>query len=82
VLDNLTQGREIDPSEYLPDDEVDATFARLLGEAPETDRAKLNALNPDERRKVAKLYLDQKKDDEPSPLDAADNRTVKCHPRL
>lgn len=66
VRDTARQRTEAAPDDYLPDDEVDTVFAILLDKAKPTERAKLNALNDEGRRALAKAYQEQNYDHEPS----------------
>lgn len=64
VADNIPSQREQDPAvDGLPDDEADLIFAELLQEdITREQRADLNAMDPERRREMAKLYLQQKAD--------------------
>jgi hypothetical protein len=68
VRDNTRQTTEPGPDQVLPDDDVDATMARLIDQARPDERAKLNALDDAGRRALVATYLSQNLDDEPSPL--------------
>jgi hypothetical protein len=69
VKDNTRQTTEPAPDEVVPDDEVDNIMAILMDKAKPGERAALNAMNPDERRELARAFQAQNRDDEPSPLD-------------
>jgi hypothetical protein len=62
VVDNA-RGRQADPSDVLPDEDVDLIMARLIeqAETPEK-RASLNAMDENGRRELARLALEQDKD--------------------
>lgn len=68
VRDNTRQTTEPAPENVLPDDDVDATMARLIDQAKPDERAKLNALDDAGRRALVATYQSQNLDDEPSPL--------------
>jgi hypothetical protein len=55
VTASTPQNREPDPSELIEDRDVDIVFARLLDEGTPEDRARLNAMSRDDRRKLAEL---------------------------
>ena len=61
VLESVPSDRESDPADAVPDDEVDRTMHKLVEQAktPE-ERAKLNALNYEQRREMVGLVLEQK----------------------
>lgn len=85
VADNARQTTEPDPSEVLPDDDVETVMAKLIDQAKPGEREKLNAMNAKERRALAKTYLEQARDVEPSPLDGdapGRRRQVKQHKRV
>jgi hypothetical protein len=69
VRDNTRQTTEPAPDDVLPDDDVDATMARLIDQARPDERAKLNALDDAGRRALVATYQSQNRDDEPSPLE-------------
>ena len=81
VADNVRQSVEPDPADVLPTSEVDDVMAMLIQEAKPNERAKLNAMGPDERRKLAVAYRSQEKDSEPSPLTDG-LRKVKAHKQV
>lgn len=68
VLDNMEQAVESDPSEAITDDDVNAIMTKLIEQAKPGERAKLNALGPEEQRSMAETYQKQNLDIEPSPL--------------
>ena len=63
VADNTPCTREGDPADYLPDDDVDREFNRLLQEATPEGRAQLNAYSPKQRREIARMSISQRNDD-------------------
>jgi hypothetical protein len=63
VTDNTPTPGEPDPSEVLPDDDVDAVMAQLIDQAKPDERAMLNALDADDRRQIAQAFVEQQKDD-------------------
>lgn len=69
VVDNTRQQKEADPSNVMPDEEVDRVMGRLIEKAAPEKRANLNALNAEERRTLATEYHAQGLDNEPSPLE-------------
>lgn len=85
VKDNTRQATEPAPDNVLPDDDVDATMARLIDQARPDERAKLNALDDAGRRALVATYQSQNLDDEPSPLEpdkpGERPRKVKHHKR-
>jgi DNA-directed RNA polymerase specialized sigma24 family protein len=78
VLHDAEQTTEHDPSETIPDDDVDIILTKLMEEAKPEERAKLNELGPEERRSLAKTYLQQCSDNEPSPL-TGDSAGLRAH---
>lgn len=68
VLDKTEQAVESDPSEAVPDNEINVIMARLIEQAKPGERAKLNALGPEEQRSMAEICQKQNLDFEPSPL--------------
>lgn len=70
VKDNTRQTTEPAPDDVLPNDDVDATMARLINQARPDERAKLNALNEAERRALVAECQKQNLDIEPSPLES------------
>ena len=48
---------------------TDNAMRRLIEEAAPEEKARLHRLSEDERRKLAKLYYEQNRDREPSPLE-------------
>jgi hypothetical protein len=68
VIDQTLDGRTADPADYVPEDEVNAALAKLIDEAPDKERAKINSLDEEDQRRLARVYVAQQKDDEPSPL--------------
>lgn len=86
VIDNTRQTTEPAPDDVLPDDDVDATMARLINQARPDERAKLNALDDAGRRALVATYQSQNLDDEPSPLKpdkpGERPRNVKQHKRV
>ncbi len=68
VTDNTRQATETDPSDVMPDDDVDTLMAKLIEQAEPKERARLNELTDEQRRNLAKAYSEQKRDAEPSPL--------------
>lgn len=75
VMDQTPNERERDPADVLPADEVDDVMSKLIQEAttPE-ERAKLNALGQDERRKMAEVCSEHFKDPEYEPPDLSDGK--------
>jgi len=63
VTDSVCQAKEADPADMLSDKDVDSAMARLIEEADREERARLNALNPEDQRKAAQLYYEQRHDD-------------------
>ena len=62
VTDNHAQTREADPSDALEDQDVDVAMQYLMEGAAPSERAKIEALDPPERRKLATLaYRDPDK---------------------
>jgi len=58
--DSTPSRREPDPADYLSDDDVDRTMAKLIQQTDDPEkRAELNRLDDDGRRKLAKLCLEQ-----------------------
>lgn len=63
VADNAVDLREADPAVTgLPDDEIDRIMASLIEQAKPDELAKLNELNEEGRREMAKLYMEQQQD--------------------
>lgn len=85
VRGNARQATEPAPDDVLPDDDVDATMARLIDQAKPAERAKLNALDDAGRRALVATCQSQNLDDEPSPLEpdkpGVRPRKVKQHKR-
>lgn len=85
VRDNTRQTTEPAPDDVLPDDDVDATMARLIDQAMPDERAKLNALDDAGRRALVAAVQAHNLDDEPSPLESDKPgerpRKVKQHKR-
>ncbi len=69
VRDNARQTTEPAPDDLLPDDDIQATMARLIDQAKPDERAKLNALDDAGRRALVATYQSQNLDDELSPLE-------------
>jgi hypothetical protein len=69
VLDNARQTAEPAPDDFLPQDDVDATIARLIEHANADERAKLNALDDAGRRKLVATYHAHNMDEERSPME-------------
>ena len=62
------QTKEPAPDEFLSDDEVDVTMDMLIAQARPDERVKLNALDREDRRALARTYRAQRRDMDPSPL--------------
>lgn len=58
VLDNAAQRRERDPSDYLPDDDVELEFRRVLEMAGPEELAKLHAMTPAQKRQLVEIIPD------------------------
>ena len=69
VVGSAPQSREPDPSDVVLKEEVDIIMARLIQQAAPEERAELNALDADGRRKLALAYRQQGQDYEPSSAD-------------
>jgi hypothetical protein len=69
VKANTRQTKEPAPDDVLLDEDMDATFAKLIDQAKPAHREQLNAMPHSQRRELVKAYLSQNLDDEPSPLD-------------
>lgn len=82
VLDTSRQNTESDPANLLPDEDVDAVMAKLINEAGPDERANLNALDKDDRRKLVETYLAQSLDTEPSPLEETQKERIKQYGRV
>lgn len=84
-LNNTLQTKEPDPSDVLPEDEVDTLMAQLINKAKPAERAELNALDAAGRRRVAAMAQSHNLHYEPSPLDpdkpGSPPRKVKHHKR-
>lgn len=86
ALENAS-AREADSiPEGLTDDEVEAILQQIVADAKEPDKARVRAMNPDARRRLAENYRAQQRDKEPSPLSPDDPgrppRKVRQHPRV
>ena len=62
VADNARQATEPDPSDVLPDDDVNKMMNKLIQEAKPTERAQLHALDADERRTLVETVHAQNRD--------------------
>jgi len=62
VTDTTVSRQEDNPADRPLDDEVDQIMGQLIEQAKPDERAKLNELNNEGRRKMAKLYLEQQGD--------------------
>jgi len=62
VADNMADPRAVDPSDYLPDDDVNITMRELIEQAEPEERAKLNAMSDDQKRNLVRLYTEQQAD--------------------
>ena len=69
VTDNTAHTAVNDPSDVLPNDDIDIVMRRLIEEAEPEERARLNEMNKDEKRELVKVYYEQHRDLEPSPLE-------------
>jgi hypothetical protein len=85
VIDNARQTAEAAPHDVLLDDERDAALAQLMDKHPES-RAEINAMSDEGKAKAAKLWIEQRADAEPSPLEpdkpGERPRTVRQHKRV
>lgn len=81
VTDSAVQHVEANPADGLPQDEVDAVMDELIDQAKPEQRADLHALNAEGRQRLVKIFYEQKLDEEPSPLDEADQK-IRCHKRM
>lgn len=68
VRDNARQTKELAPDDVLLDDERDAALSQLMDKHPET-RAEVNAMSDDDKARTARLWIEQRADSEPSPLE-------------
>ena len=82
VTDSMSQTREPDPAATLSAEDVDAAMAKLIDEARPDDRARLNAMDEDERNRLARAYIEQQRDNEPSSLGDSGSRAVRHHKRV
>ncbi len=77
------QTTEPSPSDVLPEDDVETAMNLLIQNAKPKERARLNALNDDERRSLVATLNEQNLDQELSPLEpdkpGKRPRTVKQH---
>jgi len=58
VTDNAEQIREVDPAKAAQVDDTDIVLSRLIDEAQPEERARINGMSDDERRKLAALLRD------------------------
>jgi hypothetical protein len=58
LIDNTAQSREADPAMEAEADDVDIVFARLIQEARPEERAQLNDMDSEQRRKIIALLRD------------------------
>lgn len=59
AFQNTPQARELDPANIIEDGDIDAAMAYLLDQAGPDERARINAMSPAERRKLAEtVYQD------------------------
>jgi len=65
TFDSTPQGRESDPADMLQEDDVNTALAYLLNQAGPDERARINALTPAERRRLAEtVYRDPDKEEQ------------------
>ena len=69
IADNAEQTREPGPADALPDEDVDNALARLIEQAEPSERARLSNMSPEQRREVARLFLEQTKEPDSEPPD-------------
>jgi hypothetical protein len=69
VTDNMVQKTERNPASFEPKNDIDVAMAKLIDEADDDRRAKLNAMSPDEQRDLIMAIQDSDRDYDPSPLD-------------
>ena len=50
------------PADVLPDDDVDRIMARLIEQAKPEERARINGMDDNQRRELARTYLAQDRD--------------------
>jgi hypothetical protein len=85
IADDTAQSREAPPEDALPDEEVDAIMDHLMDRAAEPEREKMRRKDAAERRELARTFLSQKREYEPSPLEPDDldrrPRRVRQHKR-
>ncbi len=86
VNDTVAQAKERAPDDVLLDEDVDIVMNRLIQEARPEERARLNAMNQDDRRELVSCFLSQDRDSEPSPVQSGgpgqQSRGVRCHKRV
>jgi len=63
VRDNAVQGREPDPANEAAEKNIRITLERLMRELDEEGRARLEKLDPQDRRKLARIVSEQRGDD-------------------
>jgi len=85
ALDSVASPASGDPADLLPGEDVDLIMAKLIEQAMPEERVRLQSLSCDKRRRIAALYQEQIRDDEPAAthIVAGDRkRRQKCHKRV
>ena len=62
VVMDKTRSNEPDPADMLPAEDVDRIMARLIEQAKPQERAQLNAMDARKRQEMARLVLEQDRD--------------------
>lgn len=81
-MQDIEQQSEADPTDMMPDDDVDLLMAELMASASPEEQKLLAAQTPEQRKRLAVVYEKQRKDLDPSELDETSRRQPRIHGRV